>query len=221
MTSKYGMRTYNKDNCISFRKTKEMYGGLSNMAGGYVITINNNKILTSEAIYQACRYPDYPVIQEEILLQRSPMTAKMVSKKYLNHTRNDWNQVRVPIMEWCLRAKLVNNFLTFGELLKSTKDFDIVEESHKDQFWGARSINNTFVGVNALGRLLMKLRNDYISYEKYDLFVLEPLKIKNFYLYSTPIRPTKHRKSEQIFSNKQIDLLSSYQVRSNTSDNKK
>lgn len=63
-----------------FRKTKEEYGGLSNMAAGFPIELNGVRILSSEALYQAMRFPNHPDYQKEIIQQRSPMTAKMISK---------------------------------------------------------------------------------------------------------------------------------------------
>lgn len=144
-----------------FKKTKDIYGGLSNMASGYLIYINGEKILSSEALYQAMRYPNNPEIQHEILKQKSPMTAKMISKKYRQLSRSDWNEVRITIMRWCLRIKLINNWDKFNNLLISTNGKEIVEESHKDDFWGAiPSDKNLLVGTNALGRLLMELRRD-------------------------------------------------------------
>ena len=63
------IRIYGIDNAITFKKTKEKYGGLSNMASGYPINLNNIRILTSEALYQSLRYPEYPEFQKEIILQ--------------------------------------------------------------------------------------------------------------------------------------------------------
>lgn len=74
------IRKYYRDKSIVFRKTKEDFGGLSNMAGGYLIYLNGIRILSSEALYQACRYPHIPDAQKEIVFQKSPMTAKMKSK---------------------------------------------------------------------------------------------------------------------------------------------
>jgi len=75
---------------ISFRKTKERYGGLSNMASGYPIVINGVYIRNSEALYQAMRYGKYPDIQKEIIKPPSPMVAKMVSRRYMEKSRKDW-----------------------------------------------------------------------------------------------------------------------------------
>src|SRR2546421_6292673 len=95
-------RTYHKNECAVFLKTKEQFGGLSNMAGGYPLFINGIRIPTSEALYQACRFPHKPEIQKLILGQASPMTAKMVSKPHRKDSRTDWDEVRVEIMHWCL-----------------------------------------------------------------------------------------------------------------------
>src|SRR5262245_58897838 len=121
-------RTYQRTECVVFLKTNEPFGGLSNMAGGYPLHVNGTRILTSEALYQACRFPDLPDVQRLIIEQKSPMSAKMVSKPYRSQTREDWDDVRVDIMRWCLRVKLAQNWDRFGELLRSTGERPIVEE---------------------------------------------------------------------------------------------
>ena len=175
------IRIYSIDNAITFKKTKEKYGGLSNMASGYPINLNNIRILTSEALYQSLRYPEYPEFQKEIILQRSPMTAKMISKKYLKMTRHDWDTSRISIMRWCLKIKLMQNWDKFGMLLLSTQDKRIVELSTKDKFWGAilNEEQGKIVGTNALGRLLMELREEIPDLVG-DKIILPP-KIENFY----------------------------------------
>jgi ribA/ribD-fused uncharacterized protein len=194
---KYMGKTYNASECCTFRKTKELYGGLSNMASGYPIEINNIKILSSEALYQLCRFPHLPQIQEKIIIQKSPMSAKMVCKPFRNNSRNDWNETRIKIMRWCLRVKLAQNYLTFGKLLESTFDMPIVEDSRNDDFWGAIRENNNpniLSGVNALGRLLMELRQFYNDKKiSYEMFVIEPIAIPNFKILGQPIELIDHR----------------------------
>ncbi len=186
-------RIYQVDKCISFRKTTEKFGGLSNMASGYPIVVNKIFIRTSEALYQALRYSQYLKIQEEIISQTSPMTAKMKSKKYKDKTREDWDNVRVHIMRWSLRVKLLQNKDTFGKLLLETGTLPIVEESSKDSFWGAKLIDNRLEGMNVLGRLLMQLREEY---KQYNFCVVEPLNINNFYLYNKKIFITAQKDKE-------------------------
>jgi N-glycosidase YbiA len=157
-------RIYIKKEVIFFRTTTGEFGPLSNMAPDYPLFANDVRIPTAEALYQACRFPDEPEIQCIIIDQISPMTAKMKSKKYRDRTREDWDSVRVNIMRWCLRLKLSQNWARFGAVLERTVDKPIVEESVKDAFWGAMpKEDGTLVGMNALGRLLMELRKEYLD----------------------------------------------------------
>ena len=76
------------------------------MSAGFPLTVNDVEIRTSEAIYQACRFPTLPEVQKNIIEQKSPMAAKMVGKPFRDKTREDWYNVRVKIMYWCLQIKL-------------------------------------------------------------------------------------------------------------------
>ncbi|NLM00402.1 MAG: NADAR family protein [Treponema sp.] len=179
--------------------TKELYGGLSNMASGFPLKVNGVEILTSEALYQACRFPHLPEVQEKIIKEKSPMSAKMVSKPHRINSRPDWDDVRIKIMRWCLRVKLAQNFFEFGKLLESTFDKPIVEDSSKDDFWGAirdKQDENILIGTNALGRLLMELRQFYNEKRySYEMFVVEPLNISNFTLLGQKIDTIDEREN--------------------------
>lgn len=183
------IRIYYIKDVVTFRKTKEPFGGLSNMASGFPLKVNNIKIRTSEALYQSCRFPDYPNIQKEIIMQNSPMTAKMISKRERSKTRADWDTVYIRVMKWCLRVKLAQNWNSFSQLLLKTNDHPIVEISRKDDFWGCKiQDDDILVGVNALGRLLMELRDLIKTRNKNELLNVEPLRIDNFILLGDKIR---------------------------------
>jgi ribA/ribD-fused uncharacterized protein len=188
---KYESKIYNYSDCCVFRKTKEGYGALSNMAAGFPLGVNGIPIKSAEALYQACRFPHLPDIQVKILQEKSPMTAKMVGKPFREMTRPDWEEEKVKIMRWCLRVKLAQHYVSFGKVLECTFNKQIVEESNKDAFWGAipdKHEKNVLKGVNALGRLLMELRQAY-NEKRYlpDLFYIEPLKIPDFKLLGQEI----------------------------------
>jgi len=186
MNNEAQFRTYLRTDAAVFRKTAESFGGLSNMAPGYPIRINGVLYHTSEALYQACRFPHRPEVQKLIVGQHSPMTAKMKSKPYRNDSRPDWDQVRVRVMRWCLQVKLAQNWNKFSQLLLSTGDRPIVEDSRKDDYWGAKEKDgNSLVGMNVLGRLLMELR-EFIKQGK-ELRLVEPPNISNFLLFGEPI----------------------------------
>jgi len=159
------------------------------MAGGYPIHVNGVRILTSEALYQVCRFPHLPDVQKLIIGQVSPMTAKMRSKPYRKDSRPDWDQVRVRIMRWSLRMKLANNWNTFSALLLKTGDRPIVEESRKDAFWGAKVVDDgdTLVGMNVLGRLLMELREQVKQQGRDAALDIAPPDIPQFLLFGRPI----------------------------------
>lgn len=181
-------KTYFRNESAVFFKTKEQLGGLSNMAAGYPLSINNIRIPTSEALYQACRFPHKPDIQKLIIGQASPMTAKMVSKPHRKDSRPDWDEARIQIMYWCLRVKLAQHWEKFGDLLLSTGNRSIVEESYRDTFWGAKATNTgTLTGINVLGQLLTALRDQLKSPKVDALRVVKPPTLPEFSLVEKPI----------------------------------
>ena len=202
---KYQERVYHRYDACVFRKTKEQFGGLSNMASGFPITVNGIHFYSSEALYQACRFPHLPEVQEKIISQKSPMSAKMVSKPFRKDSRADWESIRIEVMTWCLKVKLAQNFISFGQLLESTFDKSIVEDSSKDDFWGAITDkeNPVFLkGVNALGRLLMQLRQLYNSPNRFSLLYVNVPSIVNFSLLGNSIQPIDERINFQNYLNK-------------------
>jgi predicted NAD-dependent protein-ADP-ribosyltransferase YbiA (DUF1768 family) len=75
MMVKVSSRSYRQGEVAGFLKTRERFGGLSNMAAGYRCEVNGLKFDNSEARYQACRFPDDPKLQEEIAGLASPVEA--------------------------------------------------------------------------------------------------------------------------------------------------
>ena len=167
------------------------------MAGGFPLEVNGVKIRTSEALYQACRFPHIPKVQHEIIAQRSPMTAKMKGKPHRSNSRSDWDAVRIKIMRWCLQVKLALNWDKFSDLLLETGDMPIVEHSRRDDFWGAKPVDGeTLVGTNALGRLLMELRERVKDEPKENLLYVAPLPIDGFLLYEDPIKAIGYKNGD-------------------------
>src|SRR5713101_7747956 len=151
MSPRHLVRTYRPADCVVFRVTAGDFGGLSNMAFGFPLMVNGVRVWSSEALYQACRFPHLPEVQRTIIKERSPMTAKMKAKKFRQESRPDWEGVRIRVMRWCIRVKLAQNWTKFGLLLTCTGEKPIVEESSKDSFWAAkRTARGELVGVNGL-----------------------------------------------------------------------
>lgn len=185
------------DDCAVFFKVREEFGSLSNMAGGFPLTVCGELVPSSEALYQALRFTSHPDIQREIISQKSPMAAKMMAKKEKRRerlSRPDWPQIQLDVMRWCLRVKLVQNFGEFFETLLSTRQRPIVEQSRKDQYWGAvLGPDGHLHGENHLGRLLMELRSevktrlDTADDDEEPYPPVRPLDVESFQLLGKPI----------------------------------
>ena len=115
------------------------------------------------------------------------MDAKEISRKYNQFTRQDWETVKFDVMRWCLQIKLIQNFDKFSNTLLSTGDNTIVEFSTKDSTWGAMPVNkDALKGKNALGRLLMEIREVHLK-SLQELEYVKPLSIPAFLLFDNPI----------------------------------
>jgi len=178
---------YPKADSIHFRKTTERWGGLSNMCAGFNLVVNRIPIQSSEILYQACRFPSYPDLQQEILNQSNPMVAKKISKINTKYTRPGWDRNRVSIMKWVVFVKLCQNWDSFFYLLDSTGSRLIVEHSEKDDFWGAKLDSNGFYGTNVLGRILMLAREQGRIRGKDGFSTINPLTISDFILLGQTI----------------------------------
>lgn len=153
--------------CVVIFKVREDWGELSNMHNGFPLRVNGVRIGSSEALYQAMRFPHRPDWQQEILDAPHAMQAKMKSKKEgrrKSGSRQDWETVQLDIMRWCLCAKLAYHYREFGRLLRATNSRAIVEKSRKDRYWGAvLEKDGVLRGENWLGRLLMELRAKLVA----------------------------------------------------------
>lgn len=153
------VRVWEEAGAVVFHKVKEGFGGLSNMSNDFALTLGGRQIRSSEALYQATKFPHLPEVQRAILHERSPMAAKMKAKPHAARIREDWEDVKVEVMRWVLRMKLAQHADRFGGLLRATGNQPIVERSHNDRFWGAVPAEpGLYVGINQLGLLLMELR---------------------------------------------------------------
>lgn len=160
MPLSFSEKRYRRSECVVFWKTREAFGGLSNMAGGFPLSIAGIPVRTAEALYQACKFPGYPDAQREILGQKSPLfAAKVGRRREQGRLRTDWPEIKIEVMRWCLRVKLAQNWAPFSALLESSGARAIVEQSRKDPFWGAIALGEgELVGQNVLGQLLVELR---------------------------------------------------------------
>ena len=94
---------------------------------------------------------------EMIKHSHSAHEAQKIAYLNIDKQRDDWEIKQLDIMEELLRLKVEQNPYVLKKLLE-TKDYYIVEDSPKDNFWGWGENRD---GENHLGRLWMKLREEY------------------------------------------------------------
>lgn len=154
-------KTIQINECVAFSKTKEAFGGFSNMSMEYPLEVNGVVFPSSEHFYQCMKYVDYPEAQREILGEKNPLLMKNKQKKHRGLIRKDWEELKVIIMEVTVHLKLVTHWVKFGNLLVESGIKEIVEISKKDSFWGMVpqvTKPSVLVGENKLGMILSRFR---------------------------------------------------------------
>ena len=84
---------------------------------------------------------------EKIKKSHSADEAQRIAYANRDKRREDWDDVKISIMEELLRLKIEQNPYVKKKLLQ-TEDYMIVEDSPKDDFWGWGPNRN---GQNNLG----------------------------------------------------------------------
>jgi ribA/ribD-fused uncharacterized protein len=180
--------------CVVIFKVAEAWGELSNMHNEFPLRVGGMPVGSSEALYQAMRFPHRPDWQREVLDAPHAMQAKMKAKKEGRRStgsRPDWEEVQRDVMRWCLRVKLACHYARFGRLLRASRDRPIVERSRKDRFWGAVvEKDGVLRGENWLGRLLAELRDELTTTadgQESKWLKVEPPPVPEFLLLGRPV----------------------------------
>ena len=141
---------------IKFYKTAEKYGAFSNFSR-HQINANGKIFKTSEHYFQHYKYVTVnPAYAEKIRAAKRPGDAAKLGRNRKVPLRKDWESVKDGIMMNALRLKFAQH-TELKELLLSTGDEKIIENSPIDSYWGCGSNGK---GKNMLGQLLMKLRDE-------------------------------------------------------------
>ncbi len=112
---------------------------------------------TSEHAYQAAHFFETaPELSEQIFKCSSAHEAYKIAKANADKAPQNWEEIKVDIMEDIVRCKLQQNPYIMHKLLQ-TEDKLIVEDSPYDDCWGWGKNKN---GRNELGKIWMKLRKE-------------------------------------------------------------
>lgn len=137
---------------IYFYSTREEYGCFSNFSP-HAFELDGVYWPTSEHYFQAQKFVGTPHA-EQIRLVKTPKDAAKMGRDRSRPLRPDWEQVKDDIM----RRGVLRKFETHAdirEVLLSTGDEAIVENSPIDYYWGCGADAS---GKNMLGQVLMEIR---------------------------------------------------------------
>ena len=146
---------------IVIRKVAEPHGCWGNMAP-YPVVYQGKGYRTTEALFQSLRFDDEGII-DAIRVEKSPMGAKFVTKRYRAKMVVEPRSVQdLDNMRLCLRLK-VEQYPELARALLDTGEEQIVEDCTRRQrgtglFWGAALVDGEWRGENWLGKLWMELR---------------------------------------------------------------
>ncbi|RDX72132.1 Riboflavin biosynthesis protein PYRR, chloroplastic [Mucuna pruriens] len=157
---------------IFFYKTWDPYGVLSNFSPHSIQMPDENgdyvTWLSVEHYYQAHKFVgvDDPLAQdcvERIKSAKSPEEAARIGRSMQRQKpdliRSDWENIKIDVMYRALRCKF-SIYPHLNSMLLSTAGSVLVEASPHDLFWGGGREGE---GLNYLGRLLMKLRSEFLG----------------------------------------------------------
>jgi ribA/ribD-fused uncharacterized protein len=142
---------------------KDKFGAFSNMRPGYPMRISQIDVPSTEAFYEAMRFPHLPDFQKEILDQEKPVLAKRHAYTRVKETREDWFKVNTRIMRQALELRCAFYPEDMRRLMDETQGRPIVEISRRDDFWGTFERNGLLQGKNILGRLWMERRELHLQ----------------------------------------------------------
>ena len=140
---------------IRFYRVREPFGGFSNFSQD-MFMINGVSWPTVEHYYQAMKHDDLE-FREQIRSCHSPKEAKNLAYKL--PAKGGWDDERYSVMRDGLRAKFTQHD-DLRELLLSTGDAVLIENSPSDYFWGCGADGS---GKNMLGNMLMELRESLMD----------------------------------------------------------
>ncbi|CAI8613268.1 unnamed protein product [Vicia faba] len=157
---------------IFFYKTWDPYGALSNFSPHPIQMPDENgdsvTWLSVQHYYQAHKFVGVDDTAardciERIKSSKSPEEAarigRSMQKQHPDLIRPDWDNVKIDVMYAALKCKF-STYPRLSSMLVSTAGSVLVEASPHDLFWGGGREGE---GLNYLGRLLMKLRSEFVE----------------------------------------------------------
>ena len=166
----WGDQYYPIAQSVFFHKKTDEHWILSNMSS-CPLEVEGVPFKDSEHLFQTLKF----ATPESITAVYQSNTPKMPAKHYQKldgHRREDWGQILVDVMKFCLQQKY-EQCPEFKEELERTKGYYVVElqdakndnESTRANAWGVKTKGQNYEGANLMGRMLMELRDGTMEYK--------------------------------------------------------
>ncbi len=128
------------------------YGCFSNFSP-HGFMLDNQYWATSEHYFQAQKFVGTPYL-EKVRQTKTPKDAANIGRDRSLPLRRDWEQVKDDVMQKAVLKKFQTH-ADIQEILLSTSDVLLVENSPIDYYWGC---GKDGTGKNRLGQILMEVR---------------------------------------------------------------
>ena len=156
----WGIHSYPASECVRILKVAEEWGVFSNF-GHTPIVVEGVTFDTSERLFQLMKFKDEEPVKAIFSANNPKMTSKHWEK---THRREDWGNMIIDAMKFCLTKKYEQSE-EFRQELERSKGKTIVEDQSSfpkknPDAWGVKLLEDYYVGPNLLGRLLMELRDN-------------------------------------------------------------
>ncbi|WP_442266372.1 NADAR family protein [Tenacibaculum sp. ZS6-P6] len=138
---------------IKFYSVNDKWGEFSNFAL-YPIKLDGKIWPTSEHYFQAQKFESI-TYKETIRKSSSPMKAAELGRSRRIKIKKNWDKVKDNVMYKAVYAKFTQHEY-LKEILLQTLDFEIIEHTENDLYWGDGKNGK---GFNKLGKILMRVRD--------------------------------------------------------------
>ena len=153
----YKWETYPASQCAIIHKTTEEWGILHNMATS-PINIDGVTFKCSETLFQMMKFTN----QDAVVDVYKHNNKKWAMHWEKTHRRDDWPQMIIDALKFCLQKKY-EQCEEFRKELERSKGLYIIEDEtgRKSTSYGVKlnKESGLYEGSNLLGRLLMELRD--------------------------------------------------------------
>lgn len=160
----YTIEEYPASQCAPFRKVADKWGAFSNF-GTTPLVVEGIEFSCVEKLFQCIKFCNNPEAVRDIY-SASGQTVKMKAKKWdkAGATRDDWGQILVDAMKFCLNLKY-EQVDSLRKAFTESSGLFIVEDqttfgAKQANTWGCKLVGDKYIGPNLMGRLLMELRDN-------------------------------------------------------------